>query len=365
MTSGLDSLAALVHDTQVASVARHALLLRLDRLPSPLRRPHHRRLALAALDPLLDADRGRLHELPCGRLAVSWRGEAPASFGRAMAALGHLLVDGPAGTPSLGAFAHLFQLPQDGPALLAAAMEGSDPGVPNLPAEDDPPLEPAAFARIEDALAHADLERFARRRPVCALTADGLSPAWDERTLDLGELAAELAPGRSLTADPWLFRRLAPTLDRRMLALLTAPGALDRARPFSLRLAADSLVSPQFLRFDAALPARLRGQVTVALAPLDVLADPANFAFARDFVRARGYRVMLRDVAASTLPALVFERLGLDLVQLLWSAAVPGLPVNLGGAQLVLGGADEPAALDWARARGVPFVQGRAALPGG
>ncbi|MBV9750026.1 MAG: hypothetical protein JO157_14545 [Acetobacteraceae bacterium] len=368
MTPGLDSLVSLVRDTQSASVGRQALLVRLDRLPPPLRHPRHQRLARAALDPLLDADRGRLHELPAGRVAVSWRGEAAVNLGRVMAALGHLLLDGPAETPSLGTLAKVFQLPQDGPELLEAAREGADlreptHPIPSRPEAETAPLDAAALARVEAALVHADVERFARRRPVCALGTSGLALAWEERLLDLGEIAAALSPGRSLTADPWLFRRLARTLDRRVLALLATPGFLDQAHPFGLRLGAESLISREFLRFDAGLPRRLRGQVIVSVAPADVLSDPAGFAFARDFVRARGYRVLLRGVEAMLLRVLALPRLDLDFVRVTWSFAVPGSLSELGGARLVLGNVDEKAALGWARAQGIPFVEGRAAQP--
>lgn len=363
MTGDLESLTSLVRDTQVASVERQALLVRLDRLPAPLRRPHHRRLARAALDPLLIADRGCLHELPAGRLAVSWRGEAGVNLNRVMAALGHLLTDAPAETPALGALTSLYNLPQDGPALLAAAREGADAGAPASMAPIGHPLDVATLASLEASLARADVARFARRRPVCAILPLGLSPAWDERLLDLGEIAAELAPGRSLDADPWLYRRLARTLDRRLLALLAMPGEIENAGPFGLRLSPDSVLSPEFLRFDAALPAPLRGRIVVAFTPADALGDPASFAFARDFARARGYKVLLRGVTAALTAVLVLPRLDLDLVQIQWSAALPGCTVDAGGAGLVLGHADSPVSVDWARAQGVPFAQGRAALP--
>ena len=368
MTAGLESLASLVRDTQSASVGRQALLIRLDRLPPTLRRPHHQRLARAALYPLLDADRGRLHELTAGRLAVSWRGEAAVNLGRVMAALGHLLLDAPAGTPALETLAEVFHLPQDGPALLAAAREGAEPGLPPCPppaslAAEATALDGAGLGRLEAALMHADVERFARRRPVCAVETDGLSLAWEERILDLDEIAAELAPGHSLTADPRLFRRLARTLDRRVLALLATPGLLDRAHPFSLRLGMESLVSPEFLRFDSSLPGRLRGEVVVGFAPADVVADPAGFAFARDFARARGYRVLLHSVEATLLRVLALPRLELDLIQIEWSAAITRSLPEFGRAQWVLSDVDE-VALGWAKVRGVRFVQGRAALPG-
>ncbi len=88
----------------------------------------------------------------------------------------------------------------------------------------------------------------------------------------------ELAPGYDLQAEPWLFRRLTRTLDRRMLALLASPGELAAAGPFSVTLNIASLLGADFLRFDAALPTPLRGRVSVALNPADLVADARSFA---------------------------------------------------------------------------------------
>ena len=361
MTPGIESLASLVQDTQLARVSRQALLLQLDKLPASMQRPHHRRLTREALVPLLDADRGCLHELPAGRLAVSWRGEAASNLRRAMEALDHLLADAPASAPRLDALARLFQLPEDGSALLAAVRVGETVDGTSRASAAAVPLDVATAGRVEADLAQADVERFTRRRPVCALGAERLSLAWEERTLDLDEIASELTPGRSLTANPHLFRRLARTLDRRLLALLATAGLLDRARPFALRLRPESLVSPEFLRFDAKLPSRLRGHVVIGFTPGDVIASPADFTFARDLARARGYKVLLRAVEAGVLPLLALPRLDLDLVQVTWSSAA-ATELDTGGAGLVVEAVDTEAALDWAQARRIPFVQGLAAL---
>ena len=128
-----------------------------------------------------------------------------------------------------------------------------------------------------------------------------------------------LAPERDLRADRWLFRRLTRTLDRRMLALLAVPGEVRAAGPFGLDLNVASILSPTFLRFDAGLPAALRGQLVLDLSPADVIADPASFLFARDFARARGYRLLLRGITAGLLDAFPLRRTGLDLLQLRWS----------------------------------------------
>jgi hypothetical protein len=173
-----------------------------------------------------------------------------------------------------------------------------------------------------------------------------------------------MVPGRALRGDAWLFRRLTRTLDRRLLALLCAPGELVGAGPFSLDLNVASLLGPEFLRFDTALPSGLRGEIVVNLRPTDILADPAAFLFARDFIRARGYRVALAGIDAAGLPLLPLPSLRLDLLLLRWSAALadrdPALPEP---HRIVLCHADEPAALEWGKARGVSLYQGRHAVP--
>jgi hypothetical protein len=183
--------------------------------------------------------------------------------------------------------------------------------------------------------------------------------------LSISELTATLAPGRSAQADAWLFRRLTRVLDRRMLALLSAPQELRGAGPFSLNLNIGSLLSPEFLRFDAAVPSALQGRIVLDLLPADVLADPAAFIFARGFARARGYRLQLRSVTAALLPLLRLHRMELDFVQLRWSPALAGVDPALlqaGTAQWVLGQADEPAALQWGLDQGISLFQGRAVM---
>ncbi len=356
-------LAALIQDCAVSGVGRRAMLLRADCLPPALARPHHLRLAEAALAPLLRASRAQAFRLPGPRLAVVWRGDAEDAVLDAITALQTLLQDGPANSPALADLIGLYDLPDACEMLLAdinaPLRKASGPSLPEARIAQS--LDVATLTLLEAALAQADLARFARRHTVWRLAP--ATPAWEQRSLSACDLGAELAPGRNLHADPWLFRRLTRTLDRRMLALLTAPGELAQARPFSFDLNVASILSPEFLRFDDALPAAHRGRIVLNLAAADILADPAAFAFARGFARARQYRLLLRSVTPALAQVLALDAVEVDYFEVRWSADLPSQAGGIlasGPERVVLNLADDPAGLAWARSAGIGLAQGAA-----
>ena len=358
-----ERLATLVADCAAAGVKRQALLLRIDRLPAALSRPHHRRLAEAALRPLLRSPRAELFHLPGPRLAVIWRGDAEAALLDVVDALDHLLADATVPAPALQELIFIYDLPDNGDLLLEALADRVADATE--PPDPDPPLDPSSLLMLEAMLAQADIARFARREAVWNLGGEAPTVAWEKRTLSLTELAAELVPGRDLAADPWLYRRLTRTLDRRMLALLASAGELGKARPFALDLNVVSLLGPEFLKLDATLPQPLRGRVVLALHPADVIADAAAFAFARGFARAREYRLMLRDATPDLLAVLSAAALDMDYLVLPWSAALPNeaslVLDTCPPTSLVLDCGDDPAALRWGKAAGLHLFTGAAA----
>ena len=288
-------LVRIARECVASGTTRRVVLLRLSLLPPELARPHHRRLARAALDPLALADRARLFELENGDTVVIWRGEAPASVAQAKAAIAHLFADTESGLDVNDLLVPLA-LPQQCDLLfdaIAVSRSRSDAHPPRTQA----PLDPAALTRLEDSLARADVARFARRKGIYERRADGrFVLRWEKRFLSVAELTHALSPDHDAKGDPWLFRRLTRSLDRRMLALLAAPDELRDAGPFGLNLNIASILSPEFLRLDAALPAALRGRVVIDMLPADVIADPAAYLFAREFAHARGYRLLLRGL---------------------------------------------------------------------
>lgn len=361
------ALGALARDCRLAGVERQVLLVRLSLIPHDYYQPHHGRLAESALDPLAGADRARLYRLPGHDLAMAWRGDAAPQERRVLATLSVLFAE-PA--PSLPSFADLirrFTVPGDADRLAAClAVPESAP----MAAPARPPLDLAGLGAIERALASADVSRFARRRAIARRDGSGqFRLAWEKRFLSVTEIGETLAPGYDISADPWLFRRLTRTLDRRMLAMLGAPRELASAPPFAIDLSVESILSPAFLAFDAALPAALRGQVVLELLSTDILHDPPAFLFARGFVQGRGYRIALAAAEPQLLAALRHDDLGLDFLSVRYSSELCSLDEAALDAivgpreRVVLTGTDTPAALVWGEAQGIQLFQGRNATP--
>jgi hypothetical protein len=361
-------LAALAGDCESTGIARRCLVLRLSLLPADLRKPQHLRLARDALDPLLSADRAQRFILPNDDIVMVWRGTADAPLAASRHAVTQMFADTDAEMTEVLGLWLMLDLPGDVAALrevLAASLSNVPTPVEKPRAA---PLDAAALAALEAALSQADVARFARRRVVCLPAADGkFRSVWEIRYLAAEELCAELAEGRAARAEPWLYRRLARTLDRRLLVLLAASQELRAAGPFGLELNVASILGPDFLRFDTALPQLLRGRVTIGMQPADILADLPAFLFARDFARARGYRLMLSLPDCDMLPILPLAKLGLDLVEIGWTPSVQALPIELierEAGHMVLARADSPEAVAWGQAHGIGLFEGRAAAPG-
>lgn len=358
------ALAQLVREAVAAEVPRQALHLRLSGLAPTLRREHHRRLLREALEPALRPLRSRLFELPNGDL-VAVAPPGGRHLREAEAVLAVVLGEDMLAGSGLHA---LLDLPRDAAALLAAVEAALGP--PPAPRPDLPPagFTPDDLAALEGLLRAACLARFLRPRPVCRLARGAEAPdlAWEEWRLAWPELRAALAPEADPAAAPWLARRLRRLLDRRLLAELTRPGETPGRGPLGLCLAAATLGAPEFLRLDARLAPATRAGTVLALPAEDAMADAEGFAFARDFARARGYRLALDlpdpALVAALRPALAPEG-GVDLLRLPWSPALPGLAPPLPPGRVVLTGADQAAAIGWGWEAGVTLFEGQLLQP--
>lgn len=360
------ALAHFLREAGAAGTVREVLHLRLGALAEGLRRTHHQRLVRDALAPLMRPTRARVFELPNGDIVAI----APPE-GRHLAEVQEALaiLFAAEGKPPFTR----RRLPEEAAALLAAVEESLTPSAaaPAWPApeEERRPISAADLLALERGLGQASLARFLVRRPVCRLAPGGAGPqmAWEDCSLRWPELCATLLPGADPALAPALFRRLRRLADRRLLSELARPEDARRLGEAGLSLAPETVAEPEFLRLDAALGPERRARMTISFAAEDALADPAGFAFARDFCRLRGWRVALCLAAPALLPALPLAGLQVDLLRLRWSAALPGFAAALpeDRAVVVLAGADRAAAIGWGWEAGITLFEGRLLRPRG
>ncbi len=355
----------LVRQCERSGAKRNAVLFHTDRLRPYLARPHHTRMARQTLLALVDVDRAQFFDLPHGRVAVTWRNGGRDELDQVRAALRQLLAED--GT-DLDDLLTLYELPDQAIWLLDQLAEA--PKLTSKPLAKRELLTVNLLARLEAGLAQADLSHFVRRRPVMtwsantdSLAAEAATDAWEDRFFALDELSESLCPERDIGGDPWLYRRLSRTLDRRMLAALSSQREFAKPHTYALHMNVASILSSEFLRFDQTLPLKTRGQVVLNLNLADVMSDPSSFTFARSFAQARQYRLALADATWQTLELIDVAAMGLDVIRVAFS---PDLQANLSafrrlapqGVIVVLTGLQRPSELRWAKNQGFTYGQG-------
>ncbi|MBV8653618.1 MAG: EAL domain-containing protein [Alphaproteobacteria bacterium] len=243
------------------------------------------------------------------------------------------------------------------------------------PAEQKPPelqpLNPRQLSELIDAIERADLSNMMRRQAICGLPAGATpQPMFRELYISIDQLRSIVMPDYNITADRWLFQHLTRTLDVRMLQLLSKNDDRAISASYSININVATLLSDRFLAFDAGLSAATRGTIVFELQPIDVFADLGAFMFARDFVKERGYRVCLDGVTNLTLPFVDRERLGIDLVKIIWQQdalaasrdehlrELRDFVTGFGKASTILCRCDSEAAIAVGRALGIGLFQG-------
>ena len=233
------------------------------------------------------------------------------------------------------------------------------------------PLTPVVLARVETALARADLSNLVRRQFICGITDKGApEPLFSELFMSIKDLRETLVPGVNLTSNRWLFQHLTQILDHRMLAMLGKTDNITISGDISFNLNVSTLLSPEFLTFDDNLTAARRGAMVVELQKLDIFADLGAYLFAREFVQERGYRICIDGLTYETMPLIDRERLGADLVKLVWHSdmvdrgedmhqRIRSLVKRSGKSRVVLCRCDDREAVDFGRAVGITLFQGR------
>jgi hypothetical protein len=207
---------------------------------------------------------------------------------------------------------------------------------------------------------------------VCAI-APGMPPApmFHELYFSMHFLAQNLLPGHNVTADDFLFRHLTRVLDHRMLALMMQRELFHLLKTAALNLNVRTVLAAEFMEFDKSTNVQDRGSLAIELPAIDVLNDPGDYLFARDFLKERGYKIVLDGVKHLNLPLIDRDWLGFDFVKVTWTPslfddattqcgeALKAAVHKIGRDRVVLCRVDSEDGLKAGEALGVTLYQGR------
>jgi len=144
-----------------------------------------------------------------------------------------------------------------------------------------------------------------------------------ELYISIDELRSVVMPGYNIASDRWLFQHLTHTLDQRMLQLLMKNDDSAIASAFSVNLNVATLLSDRFLAFDANLKAATRG--TSSSSCRRSTSSPISAPISSRAIRQGARLPRLPRRRHRSDPALIDrERLGLDLVKIVWNPDMLG-----------------------------------------
>ncbi len=369
---------------------RVACELHLSLLRPYHQQAHHLRIVRKTLEPLIRKYEAGIYEMHNNNVIVATRGATIGDIDHFVLQVRYLFSEDPLftglqGGPDEAHFCTWYNLERDYDALLKRARQLDDERKARqegaLKSEQEAAgrlrvggsaIRPTHLEQIERAIEHADLANILRRQDICAVL-PGMRPVrmFHELYFSMYYLAQTLLPGHNVTADDFLFRHLTRVLDRRMLALMMQRELFQMLRTGALNLNVRTVLAAEFMDFDKATNIKDRGSLAIELPALDVMNDPNEYLFARDFLKERGYKIIIDGVKYLNLPLIDREWLGFDFVKVTWTPslyddavgqrgeALKAAVNRTGRERVILCRVDSDYALKAGEALGLTLYQGR------
>ncbi|MEO0034176.1 MAG: hypothetical protein RLZZ501_199 [Pseudomonadota bacterium] len=365
---------------------RKAVYLHLSGLMAQNRREHHLRVVASAFEPLVKMMLAQVFTLANADLMVIYKAQAGDEIEAAVVKLRFLFSEDPLVRDEAGgrqaAFCTRYDLEREYDLVLTQAQKlakaeadrrsaAHEQAVarqlrPPQPSGGDP-FTPELLTRVEQALGQADLANLVRRQAVCAMVGKTPpQPVFHELFISIADLRQTLFPSVNVNSSPWLFQQLTETLDRRVLSLLNKHDDRTLEGDISINLNVATILEPEFLTFDDNVKAGMRGTIVLELQKVDIFADLGAYLFARDFAHDRGYRICIDGLTYSQLPFVDRERLGADLIKLVWDGSLAEEQdrktealKRIGVTRIILCRCDTPVAIEFGHSVGISLFQGR------
>lgn len=375
-----------VQRLETHKAGRRAVHIHLSRLKSQNRREHHIRIASNTFDPLIKMLEGQLFQLKNSDIFFIYKSESQNDVETSILKLRFLFSDDPllSDEGQDAKFRTFYNVERDYDKILALvrklihtrndaekddSKDGNAKFALQTKQDKGEPLTPRVLGRVEQALQRADLSNMVRRQFICALIGQAApQPLFSELFISIADLRETLMPGVNVGASPWLFQHLTESLDRRMLAMLSKSNDRSITGEISVNLNVSTVLSPEFMQFDDAVIASMRGSIVIELQKIDIFADLNAFFFARDFAKDRGYRICIDGLSYDTIEFIDREKLGADMVKMVWSKELAEdfgekkskeVVKRMGSSRIIFCRCDNESAIKFGQKIGISMFQGR------
>ena len=233
------------------------------------------------------------------------------------------------------------------------------------------PLTPRVLAKVETALARADLSSLVRRQIVCRIDTQMVPEnLFSELFISIQDLRETILPDVNLASNRWLFQHLTTTFDKRMLAMLGKADVISYSGDLTFNINVSTVLSPEFKNFDEKISGERRSSLIIELQKEDIFSDLEAYVSARDFAQVKGYKVCIDGLTLEAFSIIDRERLGADLTKLVWNSSLNDSSEELrektrsivklgGGERTIMCRCDNAEAIEMGHSLGIELFQGR------
>ena len=382
-SSLLDHIERIAH----ARSGRFTVHVRLSRLQPHNRQPHHVRIASRTFDSLLNTADAQLYIFTSGDLVLMCRDVRVDDVDYVIDKVRTLFRADPLSKPDPVSgqdnFCVWYDLEVDFDELRDAVAALDQEVAPRTSIYEDASagrgqstdfvgqaLDPAELGKIDDRLRRVRINDIIREQPAAIIGADGTERIlFTECFISIGELQQRIAPGFNLVSNLWLFQHLTETIDHRILGALSQTDIAQREYDISVNLNISTVLRSPFQSFDQTIRAGAK-KVVVELQLVDVFADLEAYGYARDWLRERGYRVLVDGLNPRSIRYFDPGLFQADYVKVSWGdefsgsnsvedvAEMMNIVDSIGVNRVILARTDSEDAIKWALVLGIRRFQG-------
>lgn len=380
----LDHVGRVAHNR----AGRFAVQVLLSKLKPHNRQPHHIRIASRTFDTLLHSVDAQLYVMSNGDLILMCRNAKVDDVDAVLAKIRQLFRADPLAArgrlPDGTEFSRWFDFEADFESFVEMVRslelasrrvrprrgEDASAGQGQDTAFSGQALDPFNLAKVDEALQRFRIADIMREQPAVIIGEGGTEEVlFMEQFVSIAELQKQAAPEYNLLSNMWMFQHLTETIDKRVLVALARHDFAGMPYDISVNLNINTVMSRDFQRLDEMVAERT-GRVVVELQQIDVFSDISAFYSARDWLRDRGYRVLIDGLNPMSLQFYNPGLLNADFYKVSWTssytdtesveehAEVGALVESIGAERFILARTDSETALRWALTLGVRRFQG-------